>query len=123
MSQVQAHERVARLQHGQQHGGVSLCARVGLHVGILSIKQLTDALDGQLLNLVHHLATAVVALAGIALGVLVRQVRAHSFHYLVAHEVLTGNQLNAFQLALMLFLNQLKDLVVSFHLGCLLVFM
>ena len=115
VSQVQTHERVARLQHGQQHGGVGLSAGVGLHVGIFGIEELADALDGQLLNLVDHLAAAVVALAGIALGILVRQVRAHSLHHLVANEVLTGNQLNAFQLALMLFLNQLEDLVVSFH--------
>ena len=93
------------LVHGQQYGSISLCTRVRLYVGILGIKQLADALDGQLLNLVHHLAAAIVALAGIALGILVRQVRAHSLHYLVAYEVLTGNQLNAFQLALMLFLN------------------
>ena len=34
--------------------------------------------------------------------------------------VLTGNQLNTLQLALMLFLNQLKDFVVSVHFLCLL---
>ena len=118
MVQIQPHEAVARLQHGQQHGCVGLCARVGLHVGILGIKQLADALDGQFLHFVHHLAAAIVALARITLGILVGQVGAHSLHHLVAHEVLTGNQLDAFQLTLMLFLDQLENSVVSFHFFC-----
>ena len=76
-----------------------------LHVGILSTKELADAVNGQLLYLVYYLATAIVTLAGITLGVLVRQVRAHGLHHLIAYKVLTGNQLDALQLALMLFLN------------------
>jgi multisubunit Na+/H+ antiporter MnhE subunit len=88
---------------------------VGLHVSILSAKQLANAVDGKLLYLVYYLATTIVTVARIALGILVGKVRSHGFHNLVAYEVLTRNQLNAFQLALMLFLNQLKDCVVSVH--------
>ena len=115
MGQVQSHERVAGLQYGQQHGGIGLSARVGLHVGVFCTEELADAVNSQLLNLVYHLAAAVVAMAGITLGILVGQVRTHGLHHLVADKVLTGNQLNAFQLALVLLLNQLENLVVSFH--------
>ena len=113
--EVHTHEGVARLQDGQQNGSIGLCARVRLHVGIFGSEQFADAVDGQLLHLVNHLAAAIIAMAGVALGILVGQIRAHGLHHLVAHKVLTGNQLHAFQLALMLFLNQLEDFVVSFH--------
>ena len=91
MCQVQTHEGVTWLQYCQQYSGISLCARVRLHVGILGTKEFAYAVDGQLLYFVYHLATAIIALS-----VFVSEVRAHSFHYLVAHKVLTGNQLDAF---------------------------
>ena len=102
MSQVESHEGVAGLQTGEQHGGVGLCAGVGLHVSIFGIEELADAVDGQLLYLVDHLAAAVVALARVAFGVFVGQVGTHGLHDLVADKVFTGNQLDASQLALML---------------------
>ena len=113
--EVQTHEGVAGLQYSQQHGSVGLCTRVGLNVGILCVEEFANAVDGQLLHLVYHLTAAIVTVARIALGILVGQVRAHSLHHLVTHEILTGNQFNAFQLALMLFLDQLEDSVVSVH--------
>ena len=94
--QVQAHEGVAGLQHSQQHSGIGLCARVGLHVGIFCAKQLAHAVDGQLLYLVHHLTAAIVAVAGIAFGIFISEVGAHGLHHLFANEVLTCNELNAF---------------------------
>ena len=118
MVEVKTHEAVAGLQHGQQHGSVSLCTRVRLNVGILCTEQLADAVDSQLLYLVNHLASAIIAVARITLGVFIGKIAAHGFHHLVANKVLTGNQLNAFQLALMLLLNQLENLIVSFHLCC-----
>ena len=99
----------------QQHCSISLCTRVWLHVSILGTEQFANAVDGQLLNLVHYLATAIVAMTGITLGILVGQIAAHSFHYLIADEILRSNQFDTFQLTLMLFLNELKNGVVSFH--------
>ena len=54
-----------------------------------------DALLCQSLGLVHHLATAIVAVSRITLGILVCQAATHSLHNLVTYEVLTGNELNA----------------------------
>ena len=84
MCQVEAHELVAGVEHGQEHGSVGLCAGVGLHVGPFGSEYLLDAFDGQLLALVHHFATAVVALAGIAFGVFVGQAGTHGLHHFVA---------------------------------------
>ena len=103
--EVQTHEHIAGLQNRRKHGCVGLRARVGLHIGILGTEELADAVDGNLLHLIDHLATAVIALAGIALGILVGQPRTHGLHDLVAHEILTGNQLHAFQLALVFLLD------------------
>ena len=69
--QVETHERVAGIEHGEHHCGVGLCAAVRLHVGKLGVKELLHALYGEVLYLVYHAATAVVAFARQSLGVLV----------------------------------------------------
>ena len=115
MVKVQTHKGVARLQYGQQYGCVGLGTGVGLDVGVFCAKQLADTVNSQLFNLVNDLTAAVVAVARIAFRILVGKVAAHGFHDLVANKVLTGDELDAFQLALVLLLNQLKNLIVSFH--------
>ena len=71
MRQVHAQDGVAGLQHGGIRGLIGLRARVRLHVGVLGAEQLLGAIAGQVLDDVGELAAAVVALAGIAFGVLV----------------------------------------------------
>ena len=117
--EVHAHEGVAAVEASQEDGHVGLCTAVGLHVGPAGAVELLGALDGDGLALVHYLAAAVVALAGVALGVLVGHDGAHGFHHLVADEVLGGNQLDAFGLTLTLFLDEVEDLCISLHI-CLL---
>ncbi len=73
MRQREAHDRVARLQQRVVDGRVRLRARVRLHVGVLGAEQRLGAVDRELLDHVDVLAAAVVALARVALGVLVRQ--------------------------------------------------
>ena len=63
------------LSKAEEHGLVGLRAGVGLHVGVLGAEQLLDAVDRELLDDVDVLAAAVVALAGVALGVLVGELR------------------------------------------------
>ena len=62
-------------------------------------KRLLDAIARQVLGLVVELAPAVVALAGVALGVLVGHDRAHRLEDGSAHEVLGGDQLEPVHLA------------------------
>ena len=71
-----------------------LRARVRLDVGVLGAEQRLDAVDRQLLDLVHDLAAAVVALARVALGVLVVERRAHRLEHARPGEVLGGDQLD-----------------------------
>ena len=55
------------LQQRKINGQVGLRAGVRLHVGVLGAEQLARAVAGNVLHHVHALASAVVAVAGIAL--------------------------------------------------------
>ena len=109
VGEVHAHEGVAGLEHSLERGQVGGSAGVGLDVGMLSAEQLAGALTGDLFGLVDAVAAAVVALAGIALGVLVGQARAHSHHDSRGDDVFGGDQLDVALLAVILLLNSGAD--------------
>ena len=85
---VETHKGVAGIEASLEDRHIGLSTGVRLHVGILSIVELLDAIDGQLLTLVDDLAATVVTLAGIALSVLIGHDATHSAEYLLADEVL-----------------------------------
>ncbi len=115
VAQVHTHELVAGLEHCHEDSHVGLCAAVGLNIGPFRSEEFLGAFDCEVLGLVHYLATAVVTLSGISLGVFVGKARAHGAHHLVAYEVLAGNQLYSATLTEMLAVDNLKDFVVSSH--------
>ena len=86
--EVETHEGVAGVEASLEDRHIGLSAGVRLHVGILSIVELLDAIDSQLLALIHDLTATIVALAGIALSVLVGHDATHSAEHLFANEVL-----------------------------------
>ena len=88
---------------------------MGLYVCVLGTEQLLDACYCKALGLVNNLATSVVTLTGITLGVLVGKTLSHGLHNLVTYKVLGGNKLDAFCLALVFALNDVKNFLVSFH--------
>ena len=73
--QGHAEDRVAGLERREVDRLVGLRAGVRLHVGVLGAEELLRALDRERLDDVDELAAAVVALAGIAFGVLVGELR------------------------------------------------
>ena len=99
VGEVEAHHRVAGLQHAQVHRHVRLRAGVGLDVDVLRAEELLGAVDGQVFGDVHELAAAVVALAGVALGVLVGQERALRLEDRFGGVVLRGDQFQVVGLA------------------------
>ena len=111
--ELEREDRVARLERGHVDGHVRLRARVRLHVRVLGAEQLLRAVDRGLLDLVDDLAAAVVAPAGIALGVLVRRHRADRLEHGRPGEVLGRDQLDLPALALELAPEQLRDLRVD----------
>ena len=95
MGQVHAHDPVARLEDAEVGGHVGLGAAVWLDVDVLGAGiQGEGSVLGQPLGDVDVLASAVVALARQALGVLVGQPRALGFHHRGGDVVLAGDQLD-----------------------------
>ena len=97
------------LKQREVRGHVRLRAGVRLHVGVLGAEELLGAVDRQLLDLVDDLAAAVVAAAGIALGVLVRRHRADRLEDARPGEVLGCDQLDLRTLPLELLAEQRSD--------------
>ena len=113
MTEVQAHERIACLQTRHENGHVGLRTAMRLYVHVLRAKQLFETVTGNVLRDIHYLASAVITMPRIALSVLIGQHTAHGFHHLIAHEVLTGDQLNSFRLTLTLTADDVKNLLVT----------
>lgn len=113
MREVQTHDRVARLEQREHRRRVGLGARVRLHVGVLGAEQGLHPVDGDLLDHVDVLAAAVVAAAGVALGVLVRQDRALGLHDRDRSEVLRGDHLQGGLLAVQLGVDGGRDVRVQ----------
>ena len=106
-------DRVARLQQGEVGGHVRLRAGVRLDVRVLGAEERLRPVDRQLLDLVDDLAAAVVALARITLGVLVRRHRADRLEHARPGEVLGRDQLDLVPLPLRLAPQQIGDLGVD----------
>jgi hypothetical protein len=111
--EVHAEDGVAGLQQREVHRHVGLSARVRLHVGVLRAEQLPGARDGERLRDVDELAAAVVALARVALGVLVRHHGAGGLEDRLRDEVLGGDQLEAGVLPVLLAADRIGDLRVG----------
>ena len=71
-------------------------------------------LPGEVFCLVHELAATIVAVPGIALGVLVRQHAAYRFKNRLGNEILRSDQLNVFLLTLLFQLDNLSNFTVNF---------
>ena len=105
MRQRHAENGVARLEHGHVDGLIGLRTGVRLHVGVFRTKQRLQAVNRKLLGLVHKLAAAVVALAGITFRILVGKLAALRFHHRGAGVVLGGDQLDVIFLTAIFILN------------------
>ena len=104
--QIEPHKSIARLEHRQENGHVRLRSRVRLHVSVFGAVQLAQTVDGQLLHLIHHFATAVITRPRIPFGIFVSQHGTHRLHNLLAYKVLGSDQLDTVQLPLLFALDQ-----------------
>ena len=105
VGQIHAQHRVAGLEQGKEHRQVGVGTGMWLDVGIIAAEQLAGPLAGDLLRHIHGVAAAVVALAGVTLGVLVGQAGAHSQHDGGTDDVLGGNEFDVAALTGKLLLN------------------
>src|SRR5205085_10220034 len=111
--ELEREDRVARLQRREVDGHVGDGAGVRLHVRVLGAEELLRPVDRELLDLVDDLAAAVVALARIALGVLVRRHASDRLEHARPGEVLGGDQLDLAALPLELVTDEAGDLGID----------
>ena len=76
---------------------------------MIGVEQFLDAIDRQLLDLIHYLAAAVIPLVGQPFRVLVGEGRAHRFENGLRNEVLAGDELESAALALDFTVDQARD--------------
>ena len=72
VGQTHAQDRIARFDQSHIRGGIGLRAGMWLHIGIIRAEQFLGALDGEFLHHIDKFAAAVITLARIAFGILVR---------------------------------------------------
>ena len=113
MGELHGQHRVAGLEQREEHREVGRRAGVRLHVGVLGAEDLLAAVDGELLDLVDHVAAAVVARARQPLRVLVGEHGAGGLEDGAAGEVLAGDELERLLLADELAAQQLVELGVE----------
>ena len=112
MGEVEGEDRVAGLDGRHVDGRIGLAAGVGLHVDMLGPEELLQPLAGEVLDLVDELAAAVIAVAGVALGVFVGEHAADGLHDGRAREVFARDHLQAFGLPGLLRGNRRPDIRV-----------
>lgn len=93
MGKIHAHHRIAGLDERQVGGHVGLAAGMGLHVGIVAVKQLHRTVAGKVFHDVHEFAAAIVTLARVPLGVLMRHDGALRLAHGDGYEVFRGYEL------------------------------
>ena len=113
VGELEAEDAVAGRRDRGQHRGVGGGARVRLHVRVRGAEQALGALDRERLGDVDELAAAVVAAAGVALGVLVGEHGALRFEHGARHEVLARDHLERAALAAELLLEGRGDLGID----------
>jgi hypothetical protein len=92
--ETQTEDRVARLEKGLVDTHVCDGASMGLHVGVIGSEKFATATARQVLDVVDDHVAAVVALTGVALGVLVGEHRTGGGHNRRRREVLARDQLD-----------------------------
>ena len=114
VGQVESEDGIAGLQHRRVGFHVGLGSGMRLHVGVFRSEQFLGPLARQLFHHVGKLAAAVVALAGISLGILVGEHRAHGLEHGLADKILGSNQLQTFVLAANFVVDGSGDLRIGF---------
>ena len=88
---------------------------MGLDIGVFCVIEGLHTVNCKLLYLVHYLAAAVIAFAGIAFCVFIGAYGAHCRKDFVGYVVFRRNEFKPCGLTLLLLLDQLKKLYVFFH--------
>ena len=103
--ETHTHDRVTRLKECKEDCHIGLCAGMGLNVGITCIKKFFCALNGKAFDDIDELTAAIVTLAGIALGILIRKNAALRFENGFGYNVLRCDEFELCALTIQFFVN------------------
>ena len=109
VGQIHGENWVAIFQHGEINGGIGLGTGVRLDVDVIGPKQFLGAIDGEVLGLIHGLASPIPAFSRITFGVFVGQHGSLSFAHESAGEIFRSDQLDVVLLAVLLFMDDCGD--------------
>ena len=117
MSEGKTHELGTWLEQASIDGKVCWTSGKWLHIHTplfgVEAEGLESALLAESLDLINDLVPAIIALAWVALGVLVREAGTQSLHDGLGGKVLAGNKLDSFDLALALLSNESGHLSID----------
>ena len=82
LRQIESHKCISRFKYSHHNCHIGLCSGMRLDIGILGIINLAQSVNSQLLNLINHLATAIISLSGVTFCIFVGTYRPHCFHNL-----------------------------------------
>jgi hypothetical protein len=117
VGEVHPENRISVLTGCQKDGHIGLASGVGLDVGVLGPEEFTGTCDGGPFDDVCEFASPIVAAARVALGILVGEDGTGGFENGLGDEVLRGDQLEPFVLAVRLLTNGFVDEGIDFLKG------
>ena len=100
VGQVKAQHDVARIKDREVHGRIGLGPGVWLDVDVLGPEEFLGSIAGEVFDNVNVFAPAIVAVSGVAFGILIGQHAAHALHDGGAGVVLAGDHFQTVALAM-----------------------
>ena len=116
--EIEPHESIARLQQREKHRLIRLAAGIRLHIREFAVEEPGDALNREAFGDVDELAAAIIAPAGIALGIFVGQNRALRFEHGFRDDIFRCDQLDFMSLAAEFQLDRLGDFGIGIGETC-----
>ena len=112
------HHDIARLNERAEHRVVRQIAAHGANVSLTAMKERLDAFRHARFDFVNNIRALIIAFAGVAFGVAVREIRRHDVPRPAAHGVFAGNQIDRAGSPFILLLRQgfyVRDLLLCVH--------
>ena len=112
ISQVHAHNGIARGQQSKENCHICLCTGMRLYICIIAAKQLFGTISCQIFYHIHALTSAIISFSRITFCIFVGQGASHSSHNCFTYPVFRSNQFNVTVLSFLLLNNSLCNLLI-----------
>ena len=114
VGEIHGENFISQLQHAEIHSHVGLTSAVGLDISVIGSEEFLGAFDGECFDDIDIFAAAIPAASWVSFCIFVCQAGTLCLHHGLAGEIFGGDQLNMFNLAVMLCGNGCRDLRIGF---------